>query len=183
MSRPVFNKSHVYRITMDAMFVALFVVLATVLSIETPLFKLSWTSLPILLCAFLMRPTDAVAVALLGSFLDQLVYGLNAQAPFFMVPFVILAVLSSLLANTFCRSEKRWRMVAALVFCELVLTVCNSLSLYLCGYIMADITEPILLLWAFLLRMLQALPRIVLSALFIPVLLKPLRRVLYGGRG
>ncbi len=182
MSRPVFNKSHVYRITVDAMFVALFVVLATVLSFETPLFKISWTSLPVLLCAFLMRPVDAVAVALLGSFLDQMLYGLNAQTLFFMLPFVLLAVVSVLLANTFCRDGTPWKIVVALVLSELVLTVSNTFSLYFCGYILADVTEPSLLLWGFLMRTPQALPRMVLSAIFIPVLLKPLRRVLSGGR-
>lgn len=182
MSRPVFNKSHVYRIAVDAMFVAIFVLLSTVLSFETPLFKFSWTSLPILLCAFLMRPADTVAVALLGSFLDQMFYGLNAQALFFMLPFVLFAAVASLLANTFCRNESPWKIVVALVLSELVLTVFNTLSLYYCGYILTDVTEPALLLWAFLLRILKALPRIVLSALFIPELLKPLRRVLSGGR-
>ncbi len=181
MSRPVFNKSHIYRITLDAMFVALFVVFATVLSIETPLFKLAWTSLPILLCAFLLRPADAIAVALLGSFLDQMIYGLNAQAPLWMLPFLLLGVVSSLLAKTFCKDGRLWKMVVALVVSELVLTVFNTLSLYLCGYIMADVTEPALLLWGFVTRTPQALPRIVLSAIFVPVLLKPLRRVLSRG--
>ena len=181
MSRPVFNKSHIYRITLDALFVALFVVLATVLSFETPLFKLAWTSLPILLCAFLLRPADAIAVALLGSFLDQMIYGLNAQAPLWMLPFLLLGVISSLLANTVCRDGKLWKVVVSLVISELALTVFNTLSLYLCGYILANVTNPALLIWGFVTRILPALPRIVLSAIFVPVLLKPLRRVLSRG--
>ena len=181
MSRPVFNKSHIYRITLDAMFVALFVVFATVLSIEVPPIKLSWTSLPVLLCAFLLRPSDAIAVALLGSFLDQMIYGLGAQTIAWILPFVALGIVSSLLAQTFCKDGKLWKVVVSLVVSELVLTALNTLSLYLCGYIMTDVTSPALLIVGFITRTPQALPRIVLSAIFVPVLLKPLRRILSRG--
>ena len=88
------------RLVMDAMFIALYVVLSFFLSVRIPpLIKISWASLPLLIAALLFRPADAIAVALCGSFLEQLLsYGVGPTTPIWMAPPLFHALFVSLLA-------------------------------------------------------------------------------------
>ena len=92
------NRAHVRRLVFDAMLVALFVVFSTVLSFKTPWFEVSLISLPILLCAYFYGWADALAVAALGSFVEQLTsqYGLSPTTPVWMAPVMLLALVASL---------------------------------------------------------------------------------------
>ena len=62
----------VFRLAADAMLIALYVVLSSYLTVKTPIFELSWASLPILLCALIFGLPDVLAVSCLGSFLEQM---------------------------------------------------------------------------------------------------------------
>ena len=86
----------VYRISIDALFVALYVILGTVLSFKIPgAIQISLSTLPILLVAFLLTPADAAAVALLGTFLEQILdpspFGFSTL-PIWLIPGVVYPV-------------------------------------------------------------------------------------------
>jgi len=157
MSHPVSARPRVYRITLDAMFVAIFVVLSMVPS------QLSWASLPALLCAFLLGPLDVLTVVTIGSFIEQLWYGLSIQTIFWMLPWIAFGIVCS----------------------ELLLSVANTSVLIGFGYVMIDpskfaSTTPFwwVTVLTYVLRMPQGIIRAVLSSITLPILLPPLRKVM-----
>ena len=73
------------RITFDALFAALYVVFACLISIKASIVEISFASFPVIFSAFLLGPVDAVLVALVGSFIEQcMTFGLTATTPLWM---------------------------------------------------------------------------------------------------
>ena len=173
MNRSVSARKHVYRLTLDAMMIAIFVVLNMVPS------EISWASLPILLCAFLIGPVDTVVIALCGSFIEQMWYGLSFYSLIWMLPWLAFSLFVGLLAFAIRKNERIWKLIPIVVCGEILLNVANTLALCYFGYVSIDFSAaPHLVLWAFILRMPQALIRATLSSVVVPLLLPPLRRVL-----
>ena len=59
------------RIVVDALLIALFYILS-MLSVEIAGVKITFVSLPTVVCALLYGPVDACIVGLLGAFLEQM---------------------------------------------------------------------------------------------------------------
>jgi len=179
MSHPVSARSHVYRITLDAMFVAIYVVLSLVPS------QLSWATLPALLCAFLLGPLDVLAVVTIGSFIEQLWYGLSFQSIFWMIPCMTFGIAISLFAWLYRKCPKVWVMIVGIVCCEILLSVANTAVLLRFGYVMIDPSRfpSAMPFWlvsvlTYILRMPQGVIRAVLSSIIVPLLLPPLRKAM-----
>lgn len=172
-----FAKKTLVHLVLDALFAALFVILSTFLSFKVLTLEISWASLPILLCAVLLTPADAVAVALCGSFFEQLFspYGMSATAPLWMLPVILQALFASLFFRLCRGKQKTWKMIAVIFASEVLLTAANIgvsffdawLFDYL-AYLTVDIP----------LRFLNGGVRAVLSSAVIPFLLPPLRKAL-----
>ncbi len=180
MKSPVSARSKIYRIALDAVLLAVNVVMNVAVPSE-----LSWASLPVLLCAFLLRPADAVAVATIGSFIEQLFYGLNYTTVFWMLPWVIFSLYVGIGALLARRSRHFFWTAFVLVTGELLLNICNTTALLGFGYVHIDpsafaggLPMPLVAILTYLVRMPQAAVRAVLSAVVVPLLLPPLRRVL-----
>lgn len=165
------------RLVLDAMFIALYVVLSFFLSVRIPpLIKISWASLPLLVAAFLFRPVDALAVAFCGSFLEQLLsYGIGPTTPVWMAPAMLHALFVSLLAPLCRKGHCRVRQTVLIAVSEFFLTFTNTAALYLdakiVGYSLGAITVVLPT------RLLNGGIRAVLSAVLVPVLLVPLTRL------
>lgn len=182
--RPISARAHVYRLVFDAMLVALYVILGTFLSLKIPgAIQLSFSTIPILLCAFLFRPADAVAVAVLGNFLEQILdpspYGF-VTLPMWLIPGALMALVAALGACKI-RSVPSPRKALVLtcitiLIAELLLTVLNTAALYADGYLLGYSVKALHLLLPT--RILNALVRSAISCILIPLLLPPLRRVL-----
>lgn len=167
------NHAKVRRLVLDAMLVAFHILWAFVPS------EFSWQSLPVLLCAFLVGPWDAVIVATLGSFVEQMYYGLSFASLIWMLPWVVFGLFVALLSFLVQKRPRTWKTVVIIVLAELVLNVANTTALCYFGYLSADLSAPFsVLLLLYLGRLAQALIRAVLSAVVIPILLPPLRKVL-----
>ena len=184
MSSPISARTKTYRIVADALFVALYVVLSTYLSIKIPgVIQISISTLPILLCAFLFGPADAVSVALLGAFLEQVIdpspYGF-ATLPLWLIPGVVQALIAGFGAGRIAKtSSKKWALIAmavVIVIAELTLTMLNLGAQYLDGYLMHYPVKAIQLLMPA--RLTNGCTRCVLSVILVPLLLPPLKRVL-----
>ncbi len=180
MNDPVSARSKIYRISLDAVLLAVNVVMNVAIPSE-----LSWASLPVLLAAFLLRPADAVAVAVLGSFIEQLTYGLGFATVIWMLPWAVFSVFVGLGAALARRRQRLFPMMLVIVVGELLLNVCNTSALLYFGYVTVDpsafaegLAMPLVVLLTYLVRMPQAVVRAVLSAVVMPLLLPPLRRVL-----
>ena len=134
-SLPQSQRAAVIRLTTDAMLAAVYIVLASFLSLNLPFTQISLSSFPILLCAFLFGTGDAVAVALCGSFVEQVLYGLSPTAPLWMLPPILMALAAGLPAWLFRRLSGRemklWQVITVAVVGEVFLTVANTAVLYL----------------------------------------------------
>ena len=66
------NRHYIYNICMIALLTAMMVLLKRTIAIETPYFKFSFASLPIVLAALLFGPIEGAVVGLLGEFIRAL---------------------------------------------------------------------------------------------------------------
>ncbi len=173
------NTFTVRRITTDAVLVALYVVFAAVFAVKLPFVEFSLASIPILMCALLFGVKDALIVAALGSFIEQMlgVYGLTVSAPLWMAPVILQGAVAALLFFLL-KKDKVWKIVLVIVCAELLLTVTNTAVYYLDGLVIAHyhvdalhVTAPA--------RLINGLARTVASAAALSLLYKPLRRFAY----
>ena len=173
MKNPIFARAKIYRIALDAMFLAIFVVLSLVPS------ELSWASLAALLCAFLVGPVDVLVVVLCGSFVEQMTYGLSFASVIWMLPWLVFGLVAGLGAYLVRRNPKPWKMIPVIVLSELLLNVANTLALLYFGYAVIDFQAgPLVVIGAFLARMPHAVVRALLSSVAMPLLLPPLKKQL-----
>lgn len=172
-SSPVSARPKIYRIALVAMFIAIHVILSMVPS------EVSWASLPVLVCAFLLGPIDTVTVAVFGSFIEQLQYGINIATVFWILPWLIFGLVAGFLAWFIRKGNERvWKIVLVIVVSELILNIANTAALCGFGYVAIDFSAPHLVLLAFIVRMPHAIIRAVLSSVAIPLLIRPLRRTI-----
>ena len=177
-------RSNLYRMTVDALFVALYVVLSTFASFKIPgAIQISFSTLPILLAAFLFRPVDAVGIALLGTFVEQVIdpspYGF-VTLPMWLIPGTVMALFASLGAWRVRKISSRKLAVVmtcvTIVCAELLLTALNTAALYIDGAILGYAVKALHLLMP--MRILNAIVRAAISCVLIPLLLPPLKKAL-----
>lgn len=173
MNSPVSARAKIYRIAIDAMLIAIFVILSMVPS------EISWASLPVLLCAFLISPVDAITVAIFGSFIEQLWYGINYTTVLWMLPWALFGCFVGLGAYVVRKHPRVWKTVVIIVCGEILLNLANTTVLCSLGFLSLDFSASLgALVLLYITRMPQAIIRAVLSSIVIPLLLPPLRRAL-----
>ncbi len=179
MKDPVSARSRIYRITLDAMLIAIYVILSMVPS------QISWASLPVLLCAFLLGPVDAIVITLCGSFIEQMWYGLSFASLIWMLPWAVFATFIGLAAMWVRKNPKAWKIILTVVCAELLLNIGNTSALLYFGYVSinpesfsAGLPLWVVAVLTYIVRMPQAVIRAILSSIAIPLLLPPLRKVL-----
>lgn len=133
-----------FHLVLDALFAAIYVVLASFLTVRLPMMEISLSTLPLLLVGFLFGPIDAVTVALVGSFLEQALsqYGLTVSAPLWMLPPVLMALAAGLFGLLLRHTPKDTRryyvlLITATLLCELLCTAANTVVLYVDGLYVA----------------------------------------------
>lgn len=144
------NKRMVSRLVTNAMLAAVCMVLC-LFKIPLGVVEISLSSLPVLLCAFLFGPVDAMAVALCGSFIEQLHFGISPTAPLWIAPLVLMGLVAGLFAvliNRLKVSRVQWivAVVIAVVISEAVLTAANTAALYLDAKIVGYTVKALLLI-------------------------------------
>lgn len=184
MKDPISARSKILRLAMNALFVALYVILGTFLSFKIPgAVQISFSTVPLLLCAFLFSPVDAVTVAVLGTFLEQILdpspYGFMTL-PMWLIPGAMLGLVASLGAMR-VRKAKSTRSailltVATVACAEVLLTVLNTVALYIDGYLLDYAVKALHLLLPT--RAINCLVRAMISCVLCLSLVPPLRRQL-----
>lgn len=133
------TKFPVERICLDALFAALYVVLGSFLTAKLTVIEFSIATVPIVLCAFLLGPLDAFLVALVGSFLEQLLYGLDATAVIWMLPVILHALYVGLFGLLLRKRDGKIKRsvssVLVIVTGEILLTLLNTAGLAYAGYL------------------------------------------------
>lgn len=178
------RRAAVVRLTTDAMLTAVYIVLASLLSVNLPFAQISLSSFPLLLCAFLFGTGDAVAVALCGSFVEQVLFGLSPTAPLWMLPPILMAFAAGLavwlLRRLTGREPNLWQIITITVVGEVLLTVANTAVLYLDARIVGYPVKALTVLLPT--RLLNCCLRAVCTTA-LTVLLLPLMRSLTGKLG
>ena len=125
------------RLTLDALFAALTVVLGLYLTIPVGnTLEISLTSLPILFAAFLFGPADAVTVAAVSAFIKQVVlYGVGPTTVIWMLPtilFALIAGIGALPIRKYVRNPAKRALSLALltVAAELIFTLTTTAVIY-----------------------------------------------------
>ena len=115
------------RLVIDAMLVAIFVVLSLYVSVDVWVMKFTFNGIAIILAALLFGVKDAVAVAVLGAFLEQLLtYGLSVTTPLWILP----ALCRALFVGGYAQFTKfRYQplvMMVVVVCSSIIVTVVNT---------------------------------------------------------
>lgn len=103
------KRFNIYTICMVALLTAMMVLLKRTIAIETPYFKFSFASLPIVLAAMIFGPVEGAVVGLLGEFVAQVTgpYGLAPTTALYVVPAAIRGTVVGCGALWCRRSGKR----------------------------------------------------------------------------
>ena len=141
--------NHVHRLAIDAMLAALFFALS-MFSVDLGFIKFTVAPLAILIAGLLFGPFDGAVVGLIGAFLEQLIkYGFSITMPLWILPAVVRGLLIGSLAlllrayfqkkteGTFTPAKPGKETplfvlltVVCAILSAIVVTVCNTLPLY-----------------------------------------------------
>lgn len=116
------------RLVVNALCVAMYVVLSSYVSLSLGGIKITIDALPILLAAILFGPVDGLIVGLLGNLLGQLLgpYGLSITTPLWMLPAGLRGLLVGLWARRKSFSLKYKPLGLLLVVTALIVTAVNT---------------------------------------------------------
>ena len=128
------------RLVIDALLVALFFVLS-MFAVEIAGVKITFVSLPTVVCALLYGPVDACIVGLLGAFLEQMLkYGFTATTVLWLLPAVLRGLIVGLGTVVLRRSmsieaitstKKPYVYYIVCIVAGLVTSCANTLVFYL----------------------------------------------------
>ena len=196
-------RNRIYRITVCAMCAALYFVLGLV-SVKAGNLRLTFASLPTLICAALYGPGWAAGSAALGEFLNQwLSYGLMPTTAMWMIPPVVRALLMGLWcvekrkrgvrSNQVVRSVRTFeRRTAkgiypenypvAFLVCNVITAIITTLANTLMLYLDARLTNPVetaitRATAGFFPRIVAGIAVAVICGIVAPPVLKALRKV------
>ena len=93
------SKKHfsVKRMALNAVMVALYIVISTFFAINLGPLKITFEALPVILCAIAFGPVDAILVGFLGEFINQmLTFGFTPTTLLWVLPIVVRAAIIGL---------------------------------------------------------------------------------------
>ncbi len=123
------------RITMNAIMIALYIVLSF-FAVDINLLKISFSAFPIILSAILFGPVDGILVGALGSFVEQMIkYGLGPTTLLWMIaPILRGAIVGIYASRRHYQLTTRQIGLIILISC-LIITVVNTAVIYLDGIV------------------------------------------------
>ena len=118
------------RLATDAILVALYALLAAFVSIKAGNLRITFASLPIVVCALLYGPADACIVAALGELMNQMLsYGFTLTTPLWLAPPVVRALIIGLGAAAFsARGERLEKSLAKFYLICLAAALATTLA-------------------------------------------------------
>ena len=163
------------QLTIDAMLCAMCAVLGYV-ALDLGSIKLTFESLPVLLGALLFGPVDGMFIGGIGTLLYQLVrYGVTATTLLWILPYVVCGLLVGAWARRKEFSLSRRETVILVVAAELVITVLNTVALYVDSKLF-DYFFPGFILKALGLRLVICVVKAIAFGMLLPSLTEVLRR-------
>ncbi|MBR4168169.1 MAG: ECF transporter S component [Lachnospiraceae bacterium] len=125
-------KRQTIELTTDAMLAAMCTVLGIFARfLDFGFIKLSLESFPVLVAALLFGPVDGVVVALVGTFLSQLLqYGLDPSTPLWIIPYCIIGLICGLYAKKYKYYNTSRQILMIVSGMEILLFALNTVALY-----------------------------------------------------
>ena len=115
----------------DAMLAAMCAVLGY-LAIDTGSIKITFESLPVLLGGFLFGPLDGAIIGGVGTLIYQLLrYGVSITTALWILPYVLAGLLCGAAAKRSGYGTDRGTVAVFTVLAELLITLCNTGTLWL----------------------------------------------------
>ena len=180
------KKYSVKRLCVEAMMVALYFAFDMLSSQLTPLFsamfggniRISLSGIPIIIAAVIFGPLSGGVVGLLGSFLGQmLAYGITATTILWVLPDCIYGIVLGLLFMVFRKRTDFLHFCPVVVISSVILTMLNTLSIYLDGKIYGYFTPAIFSVQLLSRITIGVITAVVLS-IILPPILKALRKII-----
>jgi uncharacterized membrane protein len=170
----------IYRLTVDAMLAAVYVLLAHFFALNLGFITLSWSTLPLFLVAFLFGTSDALCVAFVGSLVEQLLYGIDATTPIWLLIPVLFAAVAGLGSKITRKHDSVAVLITVIVVAEVLYTLINSAGIVLgdtvyTGSFVGALTATLAKMPA---RLANCAARATLSAITLPLLLPQIRKAL-----
>ncbi|MBO5564222.1 MAG: ECF transporter S component [Lachnospiraceae bacterium] len=170
------------QLTINAMLAAMCVVLGFVSIRIGNAMKISLEDLPVIFAGLMYGPTSGALVGGIGIFLYQFFsYGITATTPLWILPFVVVGVITGLIAKKSGFNNTPRQLVVIFLCMELLVMVLNTFAIYTDAKIYNYYT-PALILGALAPRTIVALLKgVVLGFASAPVL-KLMSRITKNGR-
>ena len=169
-----FKRKPVLRVTVDAMCLALYIVLSSFCP-ETLFFKLTFDSIPLLFASIVAGPVDGILVAACGCVVNDAITGyLSITTPLWMIPAISRALIIGFifLKKDILKHKKLW--IFSVILTGLLVTAINTGVMFLDGYIWeypVEFTTGLLFL-----RIGAGLIISVINIFLIPLLVESLRK-------
>lgn len=181
------------RIAYDAVLIAMMVALGYA-SVDLGTMKFTFENLPIIIGAIMFGPVDGMIIGALGEFLAQILkYGIDATTVLWIFPYVLSGLLvgfgAKLLAVRKCymsgfkaeSAKNIWRIIVLLIVNGIVVTLANTLSLYI-AYKFVYFMPVEAMLLKLPMRIVTNIIKAVAFAIVVPMILYGLRKIPFGDK-
>ena len=126
------NATKTTRITINAMFIAMYVILELFVSIKLGNMKITFDALPILISAILFGPLSGFVVGILGSFISQMLsFGITLTTILWIIPVGIRGLLVGLYAKKVNYKVEPKKLMGVIIASSILITILNTGSLYI----------------------------------------------------
>ena len=169
-------KTNTKQMTLNSVLAAIYATLAF-LAISTQGMKITFESFPVLIGALLFGPLSGVAIGTLGTVIYQLLkFGITFTTPLWILPYTLYGLYVGLYAKRhgFKLSTKQTFFI--IMSGELLITVINTISLYIDSHIYGYYT-PALILGLLLPRLGLCVAKGIAFSVIAPQIVKPLQKI------
>lgn len=166
------------RLTTDAMFIAINVVLCLIAPIKLANFKFTFEAFPILIAGIMLGPIDGLLVGTLGSTIYQIFfsgYGLMITTPLWILPHAISGLVVGLYSKKHNYNLDQKQTIFVCIFSSLLVTILNTLAIYVDAKINGYYTFAYVF-GSILIKILTGIMLSILYSLVIPKLIKVIKK-------
>ena len=167
------------RLTLDAMFIAINVILCIVTPIRLANFKFTFEALPILIVGILLGPIDGFLVGTIGSAIYQILfsgYGLMITTPLWIIPHAVSGLIVGLYSkkNNYDLSYKKTIFIT--IVSALLVTILNTVAIYIDSKVFGYYTFAYVF-GSIIFKFIAGIILAIIYSIIIPKLIKPFKYI------
>jgi ECF transporter S component (folate family) len=173
------NTNRIKKITSISMLIALFFIFSIFLTVPIgKSIKITFQNLPIFIAAILFNPIIASLVGTLGMFLKQIEYGLTATTLLWIIPYTVAGLFIGILyKKKFFTLNTFPKMLIAFILTNLIITILNTLALYIDSIVFAYYNFAIVFGSLFI-KIIYGIIIAIIYAFIVPYIVKLLKKII-----